>query len=90
MDVVTEWTPVVVGVLVFVVATIGMALALRSESGRDALAAGAVKLALAMLGLAERWLGGQLEPAGTLARGVQGEGELQAARRALRGWLARR
>jgi hypothetical protein len=92
VEVVREWLPLVVGVVVFAVATTGLALALRTESGRESLAAGAVRLALAMLRLAERWLGRQMEPEGTLARRVEStqRGDIVTARRSLEGWLARR
>lgn len=50
---------VVVFVVVFVLFTLGLTLALRTPGGRDALAGGAVRLALAFLALAERWIGQQ-------------------------------
>lgn len=83
---VTEWFPVIVGVVVFVVATVGLVLALRTEGGRDALAGGAVRFALALLTLAERWIGEQM---GSGARGV-GRGEIGEARGLLVAWQARR
>ena len=60
---------VIVFAVVFVLFTAGLVLALRTAGGRDALAGGAVRLALAFLALAERWIGDQLEPV-TLVEGV--------------------
>lgn len=79
---------VVVFVAVFFVLT--AFLALRTPSGRDALGAGAVRLALACLALAERWLGTQLQPV-TLEDGrtVYRDGHLTLARVQLTAWLAR-
>lgn len=84
VDYVTENLPLIIGVLVFVIFTAGLVLALRTASGRDALAGAAVRLALAMLALAERWLGQQMEPA------AAGLGSVQNARNELRFWLALR
>lgn len=82
VEVVTENLPLIIGAIVFVIFTAGLVLALRTASGRDALAGAAVRLALAMLALAERWLGSQVEPAGL--------GAVQNARNELRFWLALR
>ena len=56
MALIAEYLPAVIGLIVFALFTIGLALALRSEQGRTALADGAVALALALLRLAEGWL----------------------------------
>ena len=57
MEIVQEYLPVVIGVVVIGVFVVGLVLATRTEGGRQALAGGAVKFALAALALAERWLG---------------------------------
>lgn len=82
MDVVSENLPLILGVGALALLVIGLALALRTESGRAALAAAAVRLAVAFLGFAERWLGKQIAPA---SPGVVAE-----ARGNLRRWLLAR
>lgn len=57
MEMVREWMPLELGVGGLVLLVIGLALALRTETGREALAGGAIRFALAALALAERWLG---------------------------------
>lgn len=57
MEIVEEYLPVVIGLVVVGVFVLGLVLATRTEGGRQALAGGAVKFALAALALAERWLG---------------------------------
>lgn len=84
MDAVAEWVPVIVGAVVFVVFALGLWLALRTEGGRETLAGGAVRFALALLALAERWIGGQMGERGA------GSGEIGEARRVLMGWQTRR
>ena len=79
MELVTENLPLILGAGALALLVIGLALALRTESGRDALAAAAVRLAVTALGFAERWLGRQVEPAGL--------GSVQYARGELRHWL---
>lgn len=80
----------IVGVVVFVVFVVGLVFALRTESGRNGLAGAAVRVALAALALAERWIGTQLEPdTATGALDAQ-EHEIVAARRWLHAWLDRR
>lgn len=83
VEIVTENLPLILGLIIFGLFVIGMALALRTEGGRERLAAAAVRLAVAALGFAERWLGGQV-----VAQG--GSGSLQYARGELRHWLAAR
>lgn len=83
VEIVTENLPLILGLIIFGLFVIGMALALRTEGGRERLAAAAVRLAVAALGFAERWLGGQVMPAG-------GSGSIQYARGELRHWLAAR
>lgn len=84
VEVVTENLPLIIGVIVLVIFTAGLVLALRTASGRDALAGAAVRLALAMLGFAERWMEKQVEPA------AAGLGAVQNARNELRFWLVLR
>lgn len=80
----------ILGVLAFVVFVVGLVFALRTESGRNTLAGAAVRVALAALAMAERWIGQQLEPdTATGALDAQ-EHEIVAARRWLRAWLDRR
>lgn len=80
----------ILGVLAFVVFVVGLVFALRTEQGRNTLAGAAVRVALAALALAERWIGQQLEPdTATGALDAQ-EHEIVAARRWLRAWLDRR
>lgn len=88
-QIVSENLGLIVGVLVFVLFVIGLVLALRTEKGRNSLAAGAVRVALAALALAEKWIGQQLEPAAVDAIGAE-ENEIVAARRWLHTWLDRR
>ena len=91
----TDWLmenlALVVAVVVFVIFTIGLVLALRTAGGRDKLAGAAVRLAVAFLGLAERWLGQQLEPV-TLDNGrtVYKDGQITLARVQLTAWMQRR
>ena len=80
----------ILGVLAFVVFVVGLVFALRTEQGRNTLAGAAVRVALAALALAERWIGTQLEPdTATGALDAQ-EHEIVAARRWLHAWLDRR
>ena len=82
---------VVVFAVVFVLFTLGLVLAMRTAGGRDALAGGAVRLALAFLALAERWIGDQLEPQ-ALAGGVTEyqQSRVTLARVQLTAWLLAR
>lgn len=88
MELVTENLPLILGAGALVLFVIGLALALRTPGGRDALAAAAVRLAVTALGLAERWLGRQVEPV-TLENGrtVYGPTPVSQARTDLRHWL---
>lgn len=80
----------ILGILAFVVFVVGLVFALRTEQGRNTLAGAAVRVALAALALAERWIGQQLEPdTATGALDAQ-EHEIVAARRWLHAWLDRR
>ncbi len=91
----TDWLmenlALVVAVVVFVIFTIGLVLALRTAGGRDKLAGAAVRLAVAFLGLAERWLGEQLEQQ-ALDGGVtlHQQSEVLLARVRLTAWMQRR
>ena len=84
----TDWLMSNLGlvVVVFVLFVLGLALALRTASGRDALAGAAVRLAVAFLDLAERWLGGQLEA----RAGASQVEEIAAARSGLVVWMEKR
>lgn len=57
MEMVREWLPLALGIGLAALFVLGLILALRSETGREALAGGAIRFALAALALAERWLG---------------------------------
>lgn len=91
MDVMQEYLPLALGIGALALFVVGLALALRTTGGRDALAAAAVRLAVAFLGLAERWLGDQLEPH-PLADGVtlHQQSEVTLARVRLTAWMQRR
>ena len=80
----------ILGVLAFVVFVVGLVFALRTEQGRTTLAGAAVRVALAALAMAERWIGPQLEPDATAGETDAQEHEIVAARRWLRAWLDRR
>jgi hypothetical protein len=59
-DFIAANTAIFIGLLVFVVFTIGLVLALRTESGRAALARASVRLAVFALAMAEKWIGKQI------------------------------
>lgn len=80
----------ILGVLAFAVFVVGLVFALRTESGRNTLAGAAVRVALAALALAERWIGQQLEPDTASGALDAQEHEIVAARRWLHAWLDRR
>jgi hypothetical protein len=80
METVQEYLPLALGSGIAVLFVIGLGLALRTEGGRQALAGGAVKFALAALALAERWLGSVIS--------AQGQGRAARVREA-RGLLRR-
>jgi hypothetical protein len=84
MELVTENLPLILGAGALALFVIGLVLGLRTEGGRESLARAAVRLAVAALGFAERWLGRQVEPA------AAGLGSVQSARNELRFWLALR
>jgi hypothetical protein len=91
----TEWlmenVALVVAVVVFVIFTVGLVLAMRTPGGRDALAAASVRLAVAFLGMAERWLGQQPEPPQPgESRTVYKQTEIALARVQLTAWIMRR
>ena len=90
MQFVTDnWLLILAG-LALVLFIVGLALALRTQGGRDTLAASAVKLAVFALGLAERWLGKMLEPP-AIGRSVQDyQQPVTTARADLQGWLNKR
>lgn len=89
-EVVSENLGLIVGGLVFVLFAVGLVLALRTEGGRNTLAGGAVRVALAALALAERWIGSQIVIKPAAADATAQEHEIQAARRWLHAWLDRR
>lgn len=62
IDLITNNLTFFIGLFVFVVFVIGFVLALSTQAGRDALGKAAVKLAIAALGFAEKWLGLKIEP----------------------------
>lgn len=62
MQVVTDNLPLILGGMALILFVIGLVLALRTPGGRNALATAAVRLAVAFLALAERWLGGVIMP----------------------------
>lgn len=94
VEFVTQNMPLIVGAIVFLIFTVGLVLALRTPGGRESLAAGAVRLALAMLALAERWLGNQMTPqvidTSSGPRTVWRDSEIRLARVRLTAWLEHR
>lgn len=90
-DFITNNLPLVIGLLVFVVFTIGLVLALRTPAGRDTLGKAAVKLAVAALAFAEKWLGEQItsQRLAALDGDVQPLHPIIQAQTALQSWLGR-
>ena len=81
----------ILGILALIVFGIGLFFALRTEQGRNTLAGAAVRVALAALALAERWIGQQLEPDAVSTGALEAqEHEIVAAQRWLHAWLDRR
>jgi len=92
MDFVTDNLPIILGGIVFVLFTVGLVLALRTESGRNTLARASVKLAVFALGLAERWLDKQVQSdklASIAATGQASQHPIVNAQVELLGWLGR-
>ena len=89
MQIVTDNLGLIAGIVAFVLFVIGLVLALRTEGGRNTLAGAAVRVALAALAMAERWIGKQ-EPPATAGEMDAQEHEIEAARRWLHTWLERR
>ena len=90
MDWITDnWLLILAG-LALVLFIVGFVLALRTQGGRDTLAASAVKLAVFALGLAERWLGKMLEPEAIGDSIRDYKQPVTSARAELKGWLGRR
>jgi hypothetical protein len=78
------------GVLALVLFVAGLVLALKTQGGRDTLAAAAVKLAVFALGLAERWLGEMMEPPALGSSVDDYQEPVTQARAGLQTWLNRR
>ena len=90
MDWITDnWLLILAG-LALVLFIVGFVLALRTQGGRDTLAASAVKLAVFALGLAERWLGKMLEPPAIGRSVADDQAPVMRARVDLKGWLNKR
>lgn len=82
----------VLGILALIVFAVGLVVALRTETGRNSLAGAAVRVALAALAMAERWIGRQeiaFDAVSTDSTEGQ-EHEIEAAQRWLHTWLERR
>lgn len=91
MDLVSEYLPLVIGVGLGLLFLVGLALALRTEGGRQALGAAAVRLAEAALALAERWLTGYLEQERmAVGAAVDTPSDIRQARVLLGRWRLRR
>ena len=73
-----------------IVFAVGLVFALRTEQGRNSLAGAAVRVALAALALAERWIGQQEIAFDAVNTSDGTEHELEAAQRWLHTWLERR
>ena len=92
IDLITGNLAFFVGLFVFVIFAIGFAIALSTASGRDALGRAAVKLAVAALGFAERWLGREIDDE---VRTMSSAGRssqrhpIERARSDLQGWLSK-
>jgi hypothetical protein len=84
-----NWLLILAG-LALVLFIVGFVLALRTQGGRDTLAASAVKLAVFALGLAEKWLGKMLEPPAIGRSVADYQQPVTSARADLQGWLKRR
>lgn len=92
MDVVSENLPLILGVALGGLFVLGLALALRTESGRASLARAAVRLAVAALGFAEGWLGAHIPGPGDGVTKIMDEPrdhDVLLARVSLTAWLAR-
>lgn len=90
MQIVTDNLPLILGGIVFVLFTVGLVLALRTQSGRDALARASVRLAVFALGLAEKWLDKQItgeKLAHIGARQIPPQHPIVQAQSDLRFWL---
>lgn len=90
MQFLTDNLLLILAVLALVLFVIGLVLALRTQSGRDTLAAAAVKLAVFALALAERWLGQHAEPADIGDSIRDYKAPVTSARAELAAWLGRR
>ena len=60
IDLITNNLAFFIGLFVFVLFTVGFVIAMLTPAGREALGRAAVRFAVAALGFAERWLGGQI------------------------------
>lgn len=87
---VSENLALILGILAFAVFVVGLVFALRTEQGRNSLAGAAVRVALAALALAERWIGRQEIAFDAVNTSDGTEHELEAAQRWLHTWLDRR
>ena len=90
MDWITDnWLLILAGIALALF-IVGLVLALRTQGGRDTLAAAAVRLAVFALGLAERWLGKMAEPAAIGDSVADYQAPVLRARVDLKDWLKRR
>ena len=90
MQWITDHLPLILAGIALALFIVGLVLALRTQAGRDKLAAAAVKLAVFALGLAERWLGKMIEPE-TIGDSIRDYKQpVTSAREELAAWLGRR
>ena len=92
-DFIAANTAVFIGLVVFVLFTIGLVLAMRTPDGRDALAKASVRLAVFALAMAEKWIGGQIQAEKLThidARQVPPQHPIISAQVELLGWLGDR
>lgn len=90
MDLVREYLPLVIGVSIGVLFVTGLALALRTEAGRQRLGRAAVRFAEAALAMAEKWLAGYLEQQRqAVGAAVDAPNDIRMARVTLARWRQR-
>ena len=92
IDTVMGNLPFFIGLFVFVVFTVGFVIALLTPAGREALGTAAVRFAVFVLSLAEKWLdreivGEQLDS--LAANGIAPQHPIIRAQASLQSWLDR-
>lgn len=80
-----QYLSILLGGLTLALFLVGLYFAVQTDKGREGLAGAAVRVALAALALAERWLASQ-----AWRREAFADEEISTARSALQEWQARR